>query len=283
IDGIDPATLAKTFDGDGLNVIVDVGGMDSPDNLRALAQVNGAVRVAWICDWRGLERQIYDAGIAAHSSRAEGGIALWQPACGAYPLLRDWTRALQPSGGGAQFCFGGDVRLSQLNGETVALWRAVLEASPRAILLLRANDMAPGPNIDRLVARFGADLARRIDVIDTAQAEAFWYQVDLGLAPLVADAPRLAAEAVACGVPVLALDETGADAAMLRDLRLDALIAKKPDDYVAMATALAGAPAKRAEAASAAAPVAARGEAMASEIAAAIEAAARAMLSKVAA
>lgn len=283
ITSIDPATLAKTFAGDGLDVIIDAGGMRSPDNLRALARVNSAVRVAWLADARGLERRVYDAVIAPRSARREGEIALCQASCGAYPLLRDWTRQLRPSGGRAGFSFGSDARLPELTAETAALWRAVLEASPQASLLLRANDMSPGANIARLIARFGADLARRIDVVDTAQAEAFWYQVDLALAPLAADAPRLAAEATACGVPVLALDEAGADAAMLRDLGLEALVVAKPAGYVTMATALAGVPEKRAEAAAAAARVAASGEAMAAEIAQAIETAARALLGRAAA
>jgi hypothetical protein len=50
-----------------------------------------------------------------------------------------------------------------------------------------------------------------------------------------------------------------------------------------MATALAATPARRAEAAAAAAQVAARGEEMPADIARAIESAARAMLGKVAA
>jgi len=283
IVGIDPATLAKTFAGDGLDVIIDVGGWRSPNNLRALARVNGAVRVAWLCDARGLERHIYDAVLLARAARAEGEIAHWQPPCGAYPLLRDWTRGLQPSGGRGGFCFGSDARLSQLSADTVARWRAVLEASPEASLLLRANDMPGDGNIARLIARFGSDIARRVDIVDALQAEAFWYQVDLGLAPLVADGPRLAAEATACGVPVVALDEAGADAAMLCDLGLGALVAGKPTAYVEMATALAATPARRAEAAAAAAQVAARGEELPAEIARAIERAARAMLGKVAA
>jgi hypothetical protein len=283
VAGLDPATLAKTFGGDGVDAIIDAGGMRSPENLRALARVNSAVRVAWLCDWQGLERQIYDAAVAPRSARSEGEIDLWQPSCGAYPLLRDWTRGLQPSGGGREFCFASDLRLSQLGAETVSLWRAVLEAAPQASLLLRANDMAPGPNIARLIARFGTELAARIDIVEAPQAESFWHQVDVGLAPLVAETPRLAAEAAACGVPVVALQEAGADGAMLSDLGLGALVAAKPAAYVASAAELARAPAKRAEAAAAAAVVAGRGEALAGEIARSIERAARVMLGKVAA
>jgi tetratricopeptide (TPR) repeat protein len=282
VANIDAATLAKTFAGDGLDVAIDCCGMHAPAVLRALARAEGAVRVAWLAEPRGLEGRVYDAAVAPRSARIGGEFALWQPPAGAYPLLRDWTRALQPSGG-AGFCFGSDVRLSQLGPDTVALWRAVLAAAPQASLLLRANDMAPGANIGRLIARFGADLARRIDVVAAAEPEAFWYQVDLALAPPVAEMPRLAAEAVACGVPVLALESAGADAALLGDLGLGALIAGTPAAYAATAAALAGAPARRSAAAAATAAVAARGEAVAAEIAQTIETASRALLAKAAA
>jgi hypothetical protein len=285
ISGFDPATLARTLSVDRLDVVIDVGGFAAPGNLRALARVDTALRAAWLCDPAGLERIVYDAVIASGGERRSSAIELWRPACGHYPLLRDWTRQRERSSD--IICrFGSDARLCQIDAQTTRLWRSVLTAVPQSVLLLRANDMAPGPNIGRLIERFGADLAARIDVVDAASPDDFYRQVDIALAPLRGVSPRLAGEALACGAPVVALDDAGAWSAypaLLRALGLGELVATTAEDYVALAGALAQSPERRSMAAALAAAVADRGESIAAEIAAAIEQAARTSLSKAAA
>lgn len=285
ISGFDPATLARTLAVDGLAVVIDVGGFASPGNLRALARVDTALRAAWLCDAAGLERTVYDAVIASAAERRSGAIDLWRPACGHYPLLRDWTRPRERSSD--DNCrFGSDVRLCQIDEPTTRLWRALLTAAPQSVLLLRANDMGPGPNIGRLIARFGADLAARIDIIDAASPEDFYRQVDVALAPVRGVSPRLAGEALACGVPLVALDDANAGStysALLRALGLGELVAATAEGYVALAGALAQSAERRGKAAALAATIADRGEGIATEIAAAIEQAARVSLSKAAA
>ena len=160
-----------------------------------------------------------------------------------------------------------------------------LEASPKAVLLLRANDMT-GANIDRLVERLGRDIAARIDVIDAKAAEDFYRLVDLALTPVVGASPRMAAEALACGVPVLAYDDNGPwqpYAGMLRHWGLGDLVATTPESYAATAASLATLGAGWQAASADARAAAERGEATAADMAAAIERCARAMLGKVAA
>lgn len=286
ITGVDHATLAKMFAGDGLDVVIDVGGFASSGGLRALAQVDTAVRVGWLADARGLGHRVYDAVIAPRGARpGAADIALWHAPCGDYPLLRDWSR--RPERTADPACrFGADVSLAQVDAPTTALWRAALEASPKASLLLRAHDLARPANVARLIDRFGAGLAARIDVVAEDAAAEFYRQVDVALAPVHGISARMAGEALAYGVPLIALENGGAwqpYPAMLRELGLAQLVAARPEDYVQLAAGLAGSAEKRAQASAAVAPVAARGESTAGEIAAAIESAARAMLREAAA
>jgi hypothetical protein len=279
----DPATLAKTIAVDGADVIIDVGGLASPTNIRALARVNTAVRVAWLCDPRGLEHTVYDAVLGTRA--AETGVAFWQPVGGAYPLLRDWT---QPRGHASDAIvrFGSDAALCQIDAKTALLWREILVAVPEAALLLRARDMTLRATIDRLVERFGADVAGRIDIVNAASPDEFYRQVDVALAPVVAVSPHQVGEAIACGVPLLALDGGDcrqASAGALRDLGLGEFVHARPADFVAAAVALVTSVDAAAGAAAAASAVADRGENVATEIAAAIEQAAKSMLAKAAA
>ena len=285
ITGFDPGTLARTLAGDGLHAIIDVGGFASPTCLNALARVNSAVRVAWLVEPRRSRGPGLRCGHRAAPGGVAGGgdIAAWTVGAG-YPLLRDWSRRVERTP--EPICrFGTDAYLCQIDGATARLWRKALEAAPKAVLLLRANDMT-GANIDRLVERLGRDIAARIDVIDAKAAEDFYRLVDLALTPVVGASPRMAAEALACGVPVLAYDDNGPwqpYAGMLRHWGLGDLVAATPESYAATAASLATLGARWQAASAAARAAADRGEATAADMAAAIERCARAMLGKVAA
>lgn len=285
ITGVDHATLSKMLVGDNLHTVVDVGGFAAPDTLRALARLGSAVRAAWITDPRGLEHQVYDVAIASRAAGAAAPeMALWQPACGAYPLLRDWTRRREPIP--EPICrFGADVQLSQIDQPTTALWRGVLAAAPQARLLLRGNDLDRPANVARLIERFG-EHAGRVDVVAADEADEFHRQVDVALAPRRGASARMAAEALACGVPVLAVAEPVAPqpySGLLRDLGLAALAPETADDYIRLAAELAASPEKRGWAAGLVAPVAARGEDTAAVIASTIEEASRTALGQAAA
>jgi protein O-GlcNAc transferase len=282
VSGLDPATLAKTVSGDGVDVLIDVGGAASAVNLQALARINTALRVAWLTDPAGLEGAVYDAAIAPP---AHAAIEIWPVPAGGYPLLREWTHERQHAAPEAHCRFGADVRLSQIDAQMVGLWCAILEKVPAATLLLRANDMAAPANIDRLVERFGRTMAARIDVVDAPAAEAFYRKVDVALAPAVAVSARMAGEALASGVPLVALDDGGLwqpYPRMLRDLDLGNLVAGSAEAYVAKAVALA-AVAERTAILAQVAPVADRGQEIARMIASAIKAAAQTALRRVAA
>jgi len=280
ISGFDAATLAKTIAVDGLDVIIDVGGFAAPVGISALARVNTAVRAAWLCDATGLEGSIYDAAVTSRAQRPSATLAWWHPRQGAYPLS---VGAQLRSRRATEHCrFGADAQIYQIDEPTAQLWRGVLEAAPGSVLLLRANDMAGG-NVKRLVDRFGADVCHRIDVIDATMVEDFYAEIDIALTPADGVSPRAAAEALACGVPALAISGEGPYAAMMSYVGLATFIAATPDAYIALAARLAADAGERARAVTAAATLTDRAEDVALEIAAAIETGARAMLGAAAA
>lgn len=254
ISTLDPATLARFIVRDGVQVAVDASGFAAPQTLLALARTPTVLRVAWLGSPGMLGQPIYDARIEAQSADLTAGS--WRIG-GGYPITAPGARA-QTRSARDSAAFGADVCLCQIDTPTVALWSSILQSLPTAKLLLRANDMAAGGNIERLISRFGRDLAARIDVVQAAQASDFYALVDVALAPRRGASARMAAEALACGVPVVALaaERTMAPyAAFLRGLGLGSmLVASDERDYAGIALGLAASPEARAQVRTAAAP-----------------------------
>ena len=276
IAGLDPATLARILGGDGLAVVVDCSGAAAPRQLMALGRLASAIRVSWLGVPAVLGAPIYDAALG----RCAEGIPSWSMD-GAYPLVRDWLRPLERTPSAATR-FASDIRLNQLDDRTVALWSAVLAGAPGASLLLRANDMAPGANVQRLIARFGRELSARIDLVDAVTPDEFYRDADVALAPVKGTSPRMAAEALACEIPVVALDGAAPGelyGAYVRRLGLGSLVAADDRDYVSIALGLADSANARGQVAAEVAAVARSGSDTARRIAETIEREARAMTS----
>jgi predicted O-linked N-acetylglucosamine transferase (SPINDLY family) len=187
IGGLDPATLARTLSGDGVDLLIDAGGFASARQLQALTRFNTGLRLSWLGNHGGIVAPLYDARLPASD----------------YPVLSG--RKSERISGEGPIAFGADVRLAQLDEATVALWSAVLGAVPEAKFVLRARDMDGNANIARLIGLFGQNLAARIDLRHTAQVSEFYQAVDVSLLPLRGASPRAAAEALGNGVPVVAL------------------------------------------------------------------------------
>jgi tetratricopeptide (TPR) repeat protein len=208
IGALDGATIARYLAHDRVNVVVDACGFALPKGLLALPRVDRALRLSWLGNPARITAPLFDACIDA------------------YPVPESEARR-DPARDG--FHFGADIILAQLDDETLALWRAVLAAAPKAKLLLRARDLSRGA-IDRLVARFGRESSARIDIVSAARFEDFYARIDLTLLPRRGVSPRVAAQSVACGVPALAL------AGSIYDAHASA-VAADMEDYVRRALA----------------------------------------------
>jgi hypothetical protein len=90
IAGLDPATLARVLAGDGLAVIIDLGGAAAPRQLAALGRLGSGIRLSWLGQPSALGAPVYDAALG----RRANGLPSWGPDA-AYPLVRDWLRPLE--------------------------------------------------------------------------------------------------------------------------------------------------------------------------------------------
>jgi hypothetical protein len=240
VSALDPATLARFFARSGLHLIIDAAGFAAPRGLMALARVDTAIRAAWLGNAAALGHPIYDVQIGAAS--AAGDRAENWPAAAGYPIIAP-SREVQARAPDGAPIFGADVSMAQIDRDTTALWSSVLEARHEAKLLLYANDMRAGENIERLVERFGRDLAARIDIVDETSVEEFYGLVDVALLPRRGVSARMAAQALACGVPPVAVASTNTFepyTPFLHALGLSGvLVAKDAARYASMALALA--------------------------------------------
>lgn len=187
IGALDPATLARTFSGDGVDVLIDAGGFAAARQLQALTRFDTGLRVSWLGNPSGIGAPLYDARLSAAD----------------YPVLDGRkTAGERPT---RPLAFGADLSLAQLDAKTVALWAAILARVPTAHLVLRARDMEAQANVARLIAQFGQTMAARIDLRHVERASDFYQAVDIALLPLSGASPRAAAEALASGIPAVAM------------------------------------------------------------------------------
>lgn len=231
IGALDPATLARTLSGDGVDVLVDAGGFASATQLQALRRFDTALRVSWLGNPAGIRAPLYDVRLAA----------------GDYPVLEGSAPARRDG----SVVFGADLSLAQLDARTVALWTAILAAVPEAMLVLRARDMdaarngSANANVARLVTYFGAHLAARIDIRNAARSSEFYRAVDVALLPLRGASPRAAAEALANGIPAVAMAGEPYGAFLTGRGFDQRFVAGDSAQYCAIAAELARAPAVR--------------------------------------
>ncbi len=246
ISECDPFTLAAIIEGDGIDVLVDIGGHGAPGHLAALALRPAPWQVSWLGNPGGLGLSGIDTEfVDAHELDGPGA----EDPTGHHrlpggPYCRDLAppRRRNIDGRPGAVTFGADIAVPQLHPELLAAWAAILEAIPGATLVLRDHGFLEAGLIDPLSSRFQlAGIADRIDVI-AAEAAGFYDQVEVVLAPFVEINPHNTIEALAQGVPVVALAGTGRhrrqSAALLRRNGLAAFVAEGEADYVTLATRL---------------------------------------------
>ena len=255
ISECDPFTLAAIIEGDGIDVLVDIGGHGAPAHLAALALRPAPWQVSWLGNPGSLGLAQIDAEFADEAETGDGDDAARRRILSEGAYCRDLPpprrRDLPPRPG--PVTFGVDIGVQQLHSDLLEAWAGILGQLPGAVLVLRDHGFLDAGQIGPLSSRFqAAGIADRIDVI-TAEPDEFYDQVDLVLAPFVEINPHNTIEALARGVPVLALAGAGRhrrqSAALLRRNGLSAFVAGSGADYVAAAVRLGQSAEARAEAA----------------------------------
>ncbi|MDD3445583.1 MAG: hypothetical protein PHS60_09245, partial [Zavarzinia sp.] len=224
----DAFTLAHTVMTEGVDLLLDAGGIAAPLHLATLAH-HPAPRTA---GWLNLP---LDTGVAG-LDRVLGAAP---PASGIIGRL-DASPRLLPADDVP--LIGADIGAGAMHDDLLQALAAILRTVPDARLLLRDHELSHPDMVGTLIERFGAlSIADRIEIVDTDHVT-FIAGLDLLLHPFVAESGNDVVDATAHGTPAIALRGTspwrrqGANA--LQALGLGSRVAATCDDYAAIGAGL---------------------------------------------
>jgi predicted O-linked N-acetylglucosamine transferase (SPINDLY family) len=248
--------LAQQVRDDGVDILVDLSGHTLGNRLLAFARKPAPVQMTWLgypttSGLQSMDYRITDAvadppGVAEryHSEallrlpHSQWCYRPWHAIPEAGPL---------PAELGGKVMFGSFNNLSKLNAETLALWARVLRALPESRMTVAGVvDAASRERIAAAMMAAGAapGQLRILGRLDDAE---FWRvrgEIDLVLDAHPYNGTTTTCEALWCGLPVVTL--AGAYGAarnttsLLHAAGLQELVARDADQFVAIATGLAG-------------------------------------------
>ncbi len=252
--------LAARIRADGIDILVDCSGHLAGHRLFTFARKPAPLQVSYPVypDTTGLSAMDYrltDPWFAPPWSDAWHTEALVRLP-DSHVVFKPHASAVEPAAdppalARGHVTFGSFNNLSKLGDRTVAAWAAVLRAAPTARLVLKWRSLAEPDHAAAVRARFAAQgvAADRIDLLGwVADSYATYRAVDLVLDPLVANGGTTSCEALWMGVPVLTCAGrrmfSRVGLCLLETVGLTELITHRVEDYVALAVALAGDPAR---------------------------------------
>ena len=260
--GMPDEAMAERIRRDGIDVLVDLAGHSSKNRLPVFARKPAPIQVTWLGypNTTGLEAIDYrlvdavtdpegeaDAFASETLVRLPGGFLCYggsfdAPVPGAAPCLAAGT-----------ITFGSFNSPAKLSGATLDAWAALLTRLPGAHLLLKGNAFADEATraacFDGLRKRGVA--AERVEILAWLPDEthlALYDRVDVALDPFPYNGTTTTCEALWMGVPVVTLcgdrHAGRVGASLLTQLGLSDLIAGSVEEYLEIAVALAGDPAR---------------------------------------
>jgi protein O-GlcNAc transferase len=147
------------------------------------------------------------------------------------------------------FTFGSFNNCSKMSKLTFEMWANVLKAAPGSRLLLKASAMADEATKQIIMERFAAEGVAKERVllmpqqIDLAKHFAYYGHIDLGLDTYTYNGTTTTCEATWMNVPVVTLEGkehiSRVGASLLTNMGLPQLVAKTPEEFVAMASGYA--------------------------------------------
>ncbi len=244
VSELDAWTVAAIARGDGIDVLVDLAGLDGP--LVAVLAVRAApVQVAWFGHPLGPALPGVDLRLTGPNDDAAPEGAAPARRLPMYPYLVTGGPAPAAAGGSGGITFAADAILGEINPALASHWARILHRVPDSMLLLRDHDFRRHRNSQRLIDLFGSfGVAHRVDVVTAESGVDFFQQADVALAAFPHCRPGRLADALRAGVPVVALAQPGTVAGETAPLLagLDAgtpLTAASPGGYVETAVTLA--------------------------------------------
>ncbi len=251
LQDMDAHTFAAMVGNEGVDLLVDVSGLGDPERLASFALKPAPIQVSWLgapfaAPGPGFDYRLVDSQLGTEDG--DRGAEAWPLDTGLFSFSLPLTPppAENPSDVRDFLAFGADTELGGLTAEVAGAWSRIMQAVPDSRLLLMDRELSDPASINRLLELFGNfGVAHRIEAVETDDRKEFLREIDVMLATFPFATPYLAADSLAAGVPVVALDKPGRacqDAAHLikRTGAGDALTADSVDGYVDKAVALAG-------------------------------------------
>jgi len=212
VTGIDPETTAHILRNDQIDIAVDLTGHGEHSHLDTFGFGPAPIRLGWL-GTKPATATCYDAHLLDAGTDC---------LCVAHPILSANMPALAPAPpclANGHVTFGVIAPVSSLNTETFETAAAILSATPDARLLIanhECHDVETLARIHGLVAEHG--LADRVSIAELEDARAqraeFFTYMDILIDPQPVSGFTETAEALWCGVPVLALENTAAARAL---------------------------------------------------------------------
>jgi protein O-GlcNAc transferase len=261
ITGADDDEVAARVRWDHIDILIDLTGHTGKNRLLAFALEPAPVQASWIgypgtTGMSAIDYLIMDAATAPGGAEAWCSEALVRLPHGRFCYAAPATAPAVAERSEGPVVFGSFNHLAKLSPDVLRLWARVLAAVPQSRLVLkwkstseasvqawlRAAFAAEGIGEDRLELRGGSSHAQMLGE---------YGDIDIALDPFPYTGGITSAEALWMGVPVVTLPGDRITSrqtfAFLTELGLTDLAASSEDDYVRIATALAGDPGRRAE------------------------------------
>lgn len=255
--GVDDAAAAERVREDRIDILVDLSGHTGGNRLLLFARKPAPVQVTWLgypdttgvpaidCllgDWH-ICPEGDDRFYTERVVRLPHSYLCCSPPEGAPDV------APPPALSRGCVTFGCLNNLSKVTEEVIALWGEILRAVPDSRLFLKTaalDDPGVRQRVAGLFASQGIESGRLEMAGKTSRSEhlAAYHQVDIGLDPFPFNGGTTTMEALWMGVPVVTLAGdryvSRVGASQLRVAGLEELVAGTPEEYAAIATALAG-------------------------------------------
>jgi protein O-GlcNAc transferase len=220
--GLDDETVAARIQESGIDVLIDLAGHTAGNRLAVFARRPARVQMSWLgypgptgqdaIDWRLSDDALDPVDIP-------GCERPWRltSGCHAYALPDGAPPVATPVGAraaSAAIVFGSFNNWPKHAPACLAAWAQILRATPGASLLLKNKAMADPATVAQLHATFAAHgiaparIIGRARTADPHEHLALYSEIDVALDPFPYNGTTTTCEALAMGVPVVALRGT---------------------------------------------------------------------------
>jgi len=257
ISKLDDDEVIAAVKADGIDILIDLAGHTTHNRLGVFVRKPAPVQVSWLGYFNTTGLDSFDYFITdPHTSPPEQD-AFFVEKLVRLPHTRfcfePWEFVPEvgplPAIERGHVTFGCFNNLAKLNSPVLVLWARILAASPNSRLVIQAASLNDAANLERfaaLAAGLGVprDRLELRNFVPLEQAARAYHDIDIALDPFPFCGGMTSFESLWMGVPVVTLEQpliAGRQTlAMLRNIGHPEWIARDEDQYVAIATGLAG-------------------------------------------